>query len=238
MRLAHGLSDLVVTASKEIYPLVDVKVRELGHGVEVFEGPRKEREGLLVCVGRISRVKRIEEAVEALKLLKDRGLAAELLVVGPIYDAGYFNELKGLIEELGVKSLVRFKGAVPHGEISKIYAEASVLVSCCPAFDKAVLEAMAAGVPVVVCDPSFKELLGEYCEYCMYDAGKPGSLAEKLGRLLSSRELRNLLSEELKRRVSEEHGLAALTFRLAEVLYEAASSKASTGGSTRAPAPP
>jgi len=77
------------------------------------------------------------------------------------------------------------------------------------------------GLPVVVCDPSFKPFLGEYCGLCMYEAGNPRSLADKLRALLTSRERRAAVGEEgLKRRVREEHGLDAFAFRLAKAVFE------------------
>jgi glycosyltransferase involved in cell wall biosynthesis len=221
LRLAHALSDIVITASKEIYPIADAKVKEIGHGIEALEAPRREREGTLLIMGRLSRVKRVEEALKALKLLRQEGLKAELEVVGPIYDEGYLKELKELTKELGIEDAVRFKGAVPHREVARFYAEASIMVSCCPAFDKSVLEAMSMGLPVVVCDPSFKPLLGECCSLCMYEAGNPKDLADKLRALLISRERRVAVGEELRRRVGEEHGLDAFALRLAKALHGA-----------------
>jgi glycosyltransferase involved in cell wall biosynthesis len=222
LRLAHALSDVVVTANKEIYPIPDVKVKEVGYGIEAFEAPRKEREGTILFVGRVSRVKRIEEVLKALKILRQEGLKAELEVVGPIYDEEYLKELKELAKELGIEDAVCFRGAVPHDEVARCYAEASIFVDCCPAFDKAVLEAMLSGLPVVVCDPSFKAFLGEYCSLCMYEAGNSHSLADKLRALLTSRERRVAVGEELKERVREEHGLDAFALRLAKALHDAA----------------
>jgi glycosyltransferase involved in cell wall biosynthesis len=224
LRLAHALSDVVITANKKIYPIADTKVKEIGHGIEPLEAPRKEREGTLLIMGRLSRVKRVEEALKALKILRQEGLKAELEVVGPIYDEGYLNELKELAKELGVEDAVRFKGAVPHDEVARCYAEASILVSCCPAFDKSVLEAMSMGLPVVVCDPSFKPLLGEYCSLCMYEAGNPKDLADKLRALLASRDRRVAIGEGLRRHMKEEHGLDAFALKLAKALREAAKS--------------
>jgi glycosyltransferase involved in cell wall biosynthesis len=221
LRLAHALSDIVITANKGIYPISDAKVKEVGYGIEPFEVPRKEREGTILFVGRVSRVKRIEEALKALRLLRQEGLKAELEVVGPIYDEEYLNELKELARELGIEDAVHFKGAVPHHEIARCYAEASIFVDCCPAFDKSVLEAMLTGLPAIVCDPSFKAFLGEYCGLCMYEAGNPKSLADKLRALLTSRERRVAVGEELKKRVRKEHGLDAFALKLAKALHEA-----------------
>ena len=227
LRLAHALSDVVITASKEVYPIVDAKVKEIGHGIEPLEAPRREREGTILIMGRLSRVKRVEEALKALKILRQEGLKAELEVVGPVYDEEYLKELKELTKKLGIEGAVRFRGAVPHDEVTHCYAEASILVSCSPLFDKVVLEAMSMGLPVVVCDPSFKAFLGVYCGLCMYEAGSPRSLADKLMALLTSRERRAAVGEELKKRVREEHGLDAFALKLAKTLHEAVRSKRS-----------
>jgi glycosyltransferase involved in cell wall biosynthesis len=224
LRLAHALSDVVVTANKEIYPIPHVKVKEVGYGIEPFEVSRREREGTVLFVGRVSRIKRIEEAIKALKILRQEGLKAELMAVGPVYDKKYLEELKRLARELGIKDAVHFKGGVPHTEVAHSYAEASIFVDCSPLFNKTALEAMSMGLPVVVCDPSFKSFLREYCDLCMYEAGNPKSLADKLRALLTSKERRAAVGEGLKKRVKEEHGLDAFALKLARALHEAARS--------------
>jgi glycosyltransferase involved in cell wall biosynthesis len=61
----------------------------------------------------------------------------------------------------------------------------------------------------------------------MYEAGNPKSLADKLRALLTSRERRAAVGEELKRRVREGHGLDTFALKLAKALRETASSKQS-----------
>ena len=51
----------------------------------------------LLFVGRISRLKQIEVAIDSLVVLKNKNIECILNIVGPISDLTYYNELKNLI---------------------------------------------------------------------------------------------------------------------------------------------
>ena len=84
--------------------------------------------------------------------LGDRSLA----IVGPGRDKQHVAELQGLAEELGITQDVIFVGGVPLEETVRFYqaADAFVYPSLNETFGLPILEAMAAGCPVVTSDVS------------------------------------------------------------------------------------
>jgi len=78
----------------------------------------------------------------------------QLVVVGPGRDVEYATELRTLAEELGVAKDIVWVGGVPNEETVHFYRAADVFVY--PSFNETfglpILEAMAAGCPVVTSD--------------------------------------------------------------------------------------
>ena len=85
---------------------------------------------------------------------------------------GLFSSLKGLARSLGVEERVRFLGAVPYDELPRYYSAARALVfpSFIETFGYPLVEAMAAGTPVLASDiPTFHEVAGEAALYFPVD---------------------------------------------------------------------
>jgi D-inositol-3-phosphate glycosyltransferase len=125
-------------------------------------GRREERaqlgfgdESILLCVGRIQRLKGIDlaiEAVDELRSLVDRPV--RLAVVGGPSGRGGERELARLRELARVKGLadsVSFFGPQPHDRLPAFYRAADALLVCSfsESFGLAALEAHACGTPVV-----------------------------------------------------------------------------------------
>ena len=102
----------------------------------------------LVCVGRLSKEKRPDVAIDALAALHRQGCAARLTMVG----AG------PLLDELRVRAAglpVTFTGHVSERSVvAHLLATADVAIAPCPyeSFGLAVLEALACGTAVVAAD--------------------------------------------------------------------------------------
>jgi phosphatidylinositol alpha-1,6-mannosyltransferase len=103
----------------------------------------------LLCVARLIERKGQHHLIEAVKRLTDSGVAVTLDLVGtgdarPAYEAR--------VRELGLSERARFVGYVPREEIAAYYAAAHVFVL--PSYNEGMsvstLEAMAAGLPIIV----------------------------------------------------------------------------------------
>jgi glycosyltransferase involved in cell wall biosynthesis len=158
--------------------------------------------------------------VEALPLLREAlGAAVSLHLVGPI-DAGYGDRLRDLARAKGCGDEVVLEGPVPHAAVVDHLAGATVAVSASAtgSIDKAVLEAMACGVPVVVANAAF----GFLPEECRCSA-EPRSMATKVAALASAApEERAALGTRLRTIVEDGHSLERLAdLLLADVLVRA-----------------
>ncbi|TYK46883.1 glycosyltransferase [Actinomadura decatromicini] len=104
----------------------------------------------LVHLGRLSREKRPDLALKALRELRRRGVPAHLDVIGS-------GPLQPSLRSYAARASlpVRFHGHVHRrADVVRLLAAADVALSTCPveSFGLAVLEALACGVPVVTAD--------------------------------------------------------------------------------------
>jgi alpha-1,6-mannosyltransferase len=140
-----------------------------------------ERRVNLVTVTRLSREKRPERAIECLRALRERGTAAELVVIG---DGPERERLWRRARDLPVTFLGHI---TDRSTVAGLVASADVALFPSPVetFGLATLEALACGTPVVVpADGAARELLdgpgsGMVCD------GTPGGLAEAVRVLLA-----------------------------------------------------
>jgi len=179
-----------------------------GAGRGCSPGPASDvarQDMVLLCVARIDRQKNQMMIVEA--LANHPGMKARL--VGPVTQRDYREELERRAVELGVADRVAFVGALKPGsrELVGEYASADVFVlpSRHEPFGIAVLEAWAAGLPVVASDVGG---LGKLCA-AHPDAAlafKCGD-AESLDRALD--EMSRLVATGAARRMSDAGAKAA-----------------------------
>ena len=108
-----------------------------------------EREPVVVAVGRISREKRFEDLIEAVAMSETR---PRVRIVGALKSrrSSYYRRLVGLARRLGVE--VEFHTNVSREELAGLLGSSRVFVHPTRGehFGIVVVEAMAAGLPVVV----------------------------------------------------------------------------------------
>lgn len=108
----------------------------------------------LVLVGRISPRKGTDVAVRALGLLRDRGLVADLTLVGGAF-AGYEwfeRQVRDDVRRLRLDDVVHWAGVLPTVWPSLADADVALVPSRVEPFGNAAVEALLAGRPVVVAD--------------------------------------------------------------------------------------
>ncbi len=141
----------------------------------------------------------------------------DLLLVG---DGPQQEVLQGLVEKQGLKERVHFLGW--RGDVPQILAASDVLVlaSRWEGMPNVVLEAMAAGKPVVAIHAEgVTELLGDGAAQQSCSAGDAVGFAERVVRLAQDRTLAAELGAHNQLRVAAEFSLAAMISRY-ESLYE------------------
>jgi glycosyltransferase involved in cell wall biosynthesis len=100
----------------------------------------------LLFVGRLIELKGLREFLDALAALDSRSWEFTLAGGGPLEEP-----LRDQAERLGIADRVRFVGFVDQGDLPALYAQHDVFVlpSLTETFGVVVLEAMAAGLPVI-----------------------------------------------------------------------------------------
>ena len=114
----------------------------------------KREAGAILFVGRIVDYKGIDHVIDAMKVLKDRGLECRLRVIG---EGPKKTELSSKADLLGISDRVTWLGAVDEETLNKEYSRASLLVllSDKEAYGLVVAEALNCGTPCLVSyDPS------------------------------------------------------------------------------------
>lgn len=133
----------------------DIRVLPLGIDTEYFKPvvrPHQNKVLTITFVGRISRLKQIELAIEAVAYCKGEGLQTiQLNIIGPKSDVVYFDELTSLIEKLDCQDIIHFLGTISHENLVTYYQNSDILAmpSKHESFGMVMTEAMACEVPVI-----------------------------------------------------------------------------------------
>jgi len=213
--LILGNSDHITNLVRERFPEHASRCHTLYNGVDIerfrITAPATESDRQqIVFVGRISPEKGVHVLIEAFAKVAGRHPSADLQLVGPewiapanfivevsddplvrglsrYYETPYPEFLRNLAHQLGIASRVHFVGAVPHEELQSVYRGATILVnpSFSESFGMTVVEAMAAGVPVVAgCVGGMKETVRDGETGLLVPAGDSHALADAMSTLL------------------------------------------------------
>ncbi len=157
----------------------------------------------VICVGRLIERKGQHHLIEAIKLLADEGVDVELQLVGTGDSLGDYTRLA---QRLGVANRVRFVGYVPRESIAQHFATAHVFAL--PSYNEgmaiAVLEAMGAGLPVILTRTGgTDELVQEGVNGLTFDWADVPALAGHIRRLAADRALARQMGAASRTRALE-----------------------------------
>jgi glycogen(starch) synthase len=143
---------------------------------------------LVLFAGRLEYEKGVQTVLHALERLTDRVGAVRFLIAGV---GTYSDELRGLVDQLGLGHRVHFTGFLEERELRLHYAAADVAVapSLYEPFGLVATEAMACGTPVVVSDTGgLREIVadGTGLRFPPQDAEQ---LADRIAEVLTDRTL-------------------------------------------------
>ena len=199
-----------------IAPAVDAEwLASPGARDEAGEAP------VVLTVARLHWKKGHEDALQAIATLRDRGLDVDYRIAG----AGpHEAAVRAAIRDLGLDDRVRLLGSIEHAEIRREQQRADVLLHAAVSegFCNAVLEAQAAGLPVVCSDA---DGLGENVAHgvtgFVTPRRDPVALAERLEQLLRDAALRRRMGAAGHARARERFTMDAQIGAFLE-LYELA----------------
>lgn len=159
----------------------------------------------ILSVGRLVPVKNYETLLKAFAVVRKRIPDATLLLIG---DGPLREKLETKTTTLNIADAVQFRGKVNRDEVYRelAYADLFTIPSHSEGFCVAAVEAMAAGLPVVVSDVDvFHEVVGDSGVFA--DPSDPDDFADAISDLLQHPEKRERLGEKLKNRARSEFSL-------------------------------
>jgi glycosyltransferase involved in cell wall biosynthesis len=176
--------------------------------------PRKSKRILMAAIGRLHSCKRFDRFIEALALARRAEPALAGVIVGA--DCGMKDSLQAKADSLGLTGDdLTFVGECREVPALLAQAELLVLTSDYEGFPNVILEAMAAGLPVITTPAGDAGLIVQH--------GKTGyvvepediqSIANHMIRLARSAELRMEFGEAGRQRVEREYNYELLASRL------------------------
>ena len=166
-----------------------------------FEPVERAVNGRLPVILSVMRLDRQKDPACLIRAMQD--VDARLVLIG---QGELLGELKRLTCELGLADRVEFIPSVPNTEIQKYYQQADIfaMATLYEGFCIPVLEAMAAGVPVVACDTKpLPEVLGGTG---MVVERTPDAFREAYSTLLADPQLRRRLARQGRSRAEQVDG--------------------------------
>jgi glycosyltransferase involved in cell wall biosynthesis len=135
----------------------------------LLDAPRRPESGLIVVVGRVTPTKGIDRLLRALAHVLD---VTWRLEVHGAEEAGEVDRLVRIAEQLGISQRVDVAGRYDDDALPVIYSRATLAAfpSRAEGFGISLLEAMAAGVPVVASElPSHRSILAPVAPDALVD---------------------------------------------------------------------
>jgi Glycosyltransferase len=152
----------VVYNGLDVAPFAEVTSADVDAMLTRHDLPRE----FVLAVGHFEARKNYPRLIEAMGLLRDRGLDCPLVVVGN--DSGEGASLARQINRLGLSGRVRLLTGLTDHEVRCAYFASRLFVfpSTYEGFGIPILEAMAAGCPMVLSDlPVFREITEDQAIY-------------------------------------------------------------------------
>lgn len=194
-------------------------------------GEAGERELLLGVVAQLSPWKGQDTAIEALEMVRAEGIDAHLLLIGSAKfrdratrfdNEAYVKRLRALVAGAGLTDRVSWLGE--REDVPELMRALDVLLlpSWQEPFGRALIEAMALGVPVIATDVGGPpEILSDGREGLLRPPAQPGAWAAAIGTLARDAELRSQMGIAGRRRVAQAFTLAHHVSAVLEVYEQA-----------------
>ncbi len=208
------------------------KARFIPRGVDLerfrWQEPRKEApkgEWRIASIGRVTPIKGFLELVRAFAVVAEQFPRAKLLIVGAAEGRHrrHLAELQAQVERLNLTQRVEFTGHDPDVPALLKKVDLVVLSSTGPeAFGRVLIEAGAAGVPVVGTRVGgVPEVVLDGKTGLLVPPSDPVSLSQAMTQLLRDRALAATLARENRKRVEAVYPMSRMISQTLEVYQEA-----------------
>ncbi len=188
----HAITAVSPAAAEYVQTLTDSPVQIIPNGINIDHyqrsGSRKEKE--ILYIGRLENRKGVKYLIKSFAKLTESMPDATLKIAG---DGPDREKLEELVKQKALTN-VEFLGYISDDQKKKLLSEAALF--CSPAthgesFGIVLLEAMAAGVPIVAGDnPGYSSVLKERGQISLVNPKDTKDFARRLEVLLSDEHLR------------------------------------------------
>jgi len=193
---------------------IDLKEFDNMPGKNIFKKKHNISAGekVLLYLGRIHKLKGLRHLVEAMPLISSQ-IDCRLVVAGS--DDGYQEELIKLVKKNKISNVV-FPGLIQGKEKLQLYRDSDVFVypSLSEGFSLAVLEAAAAGLPLVITYGCKFPQVAEYNAGYIVSA-KAESLASAVIKILKDEKKRKSMGRSAGKMIKNDYSITVMAKRLA-----------------------
>lgn len=200
------------------------RISLIPNGIDLEEIPFPAAEGRIpgriLCVGHLQSRKRFHDVIRAFAAYHAKRPEATLEIAGSGCEEGYEDDLRVLSRDLGIDQAVHFAGVVDDVPRRMTRASALVMLSESEVQPWVIVEAMAAGLPVVASSiAAHQELLEQGGCGLLVPLGGVKECAYALERLTAHPALARKLALAGRKRVEERYDARGMADRIAR-LYE------------------
>ena len=201
-----------------------VRVIHVGVVLPSFGSVEKKESFIMACIAHLVPKKGHKFLFEACSVLQERGFSLRCLLFG---DGPLRDELQQMANGLNLNSMIEFCGRVAHDEILNLYATGGVSAVVLPSIETkdgekegipvALMEAMAAGVPVIsTTTGGIPELLGDGAGILVPPEDSK-ALADAIEQLMKDPELRYKIGAKGKEKVKKEFAIDSVVTKMVEL---------------------
>ncbi len=172
----------------------------------------------LLFVGAVGKLKGEQDLLDALAVLRERKLPLKVSILG--YGA---ENLRDRCHELKITPMIEFLGAVSLAARLDFYRKADIFVlpTYAEALPMSVIEAMAAGLPVISTRVGgIPELIDDQVEGLLFKAGDVETLAAHIANLAADENLRKKLGASGRRKAQSELDFQRYAEKLRDYLFQ------------------
>lgn len=184
--LYHGVADFPAVENKNCQQwFIDNHLPEAGFRI--------------LLPGRIEHYKGQHTLIEAMVQLHQRGVNADLTLLGHVMDQSYFNDLKRQAREAGLEGQVHYLGFADNPTLIYGCFDVVVLTTYAETFGLVLVEAMKSGVAVIGTNAGgVPEIIEHEKTGMLFQPGNAEDLADCLQKLAAEPDFRRQLAESGK----------------------------------------